>query len=53
MYSMDHNAAARRCSAHVCRLDTQITGLHLSLNITVFWKEITDQEHHIKEYKKT
>jgi len=50
---MDHNEAARRCSAHAFRLATQITQLHLSMNITVFWKEITDEEHHIKEYKKT
>ena len=31
------NAAARRCSAHAFRLDTQITQLHLPLNMTLFW----------------
>ena len=50
---MDHNEAARRCSAHVCRLDTQITGLRLSLNIAVFGLQIVYEEQHIKEYKKT
>ena len=45
--------AAPRRSAHACRLDTHIAELHLSLNITVFWQEIIDEEQHIKEYKKT
>jgi hypothetical protein len=50
---MEHKAAARRCSAQAFRPATQITELHLSMNITVFWQEILDEEQHIKEYKKT